>query len=103
MILVINDITNFRVRYQTNYKTTSSTPTSIGNATIPPVFWIKIQDDGTNISIYLSQQNTPWILIYQQSRTAFLTAGATIAGFCVLASTTYTANATLSSWQITYP
>ena len=102
-ISVGNQINRWVVAYQNNYQNTKSAPVTVGSNITPQTVWFKIQDDGSNISISISQFNTDWVSIYKAARTVFLLSTANAAGFFVQAGASYDATATLSSWLVSYP
>lgn len=63
----------YEVLFMTNPTTFSSSAGSWDDVVIAPLLWMRIKDDGTNLTYYNSINGYDWDQRYQHARTSFLT------------------------------
>ena len=89
--LVVNKWTNV-----TTYNSTPAAP-GIGVSLLSPIF-LKIRDDGTNISFYWSPDGTNFIQLYSEARLTFLASIADMGFYGSSANATWPTGVLLVSW-----
>lgn len=63
--------------------------------------WLRVQDDGTNLSFYYSADALNYILVTQQTRTNFFSAAPTLVGYFTDSnSSTINSTVSLLSWKV---
>lgn len=85
-------------QHYTNVTTSAGAVVTFSTPQVLPLCYVKIQNDGTNLNMYISGNGTDFFLVGSEAKTSFLSAVSFVGFFVNLNTSTVTASMWLLSW-----